>query len=407
MRILHTADWHLGKKLEHLDRVAEHRLFLDWLLHTLDEQQVDALVVAGDVFDTGSPSNETQRMYYDFLIRLRQTCCRQVVIAGGNHDSASTLNAPRELLRALDIHVIGEVPDQPEDQLIPLSSQPGTVQAVVAAVPFLRDRDVRLSVAGESATEREQRLRDGILAHYASLLPLLEDYIAKGIPVLATGHLYAAGATASDSEKEIHVGSLGQFPATLFPRAYNYIALGHLHRPQEVGGMPHIRYSGSPIPLSFSESTDRKSVVLVDVAAGEPLSITTLSIPLFRPLLRLSGNPDEVMRALPALEIPAGAILPAWVEVQVHTDSLLNDLPDALTGLARQHPGIDQVLVRQMRLSEVRGIAEQSTEALELVDMHPLHVFNLRCQGTTDETLLHNLELTFREALQLMDEQPD
>jgi exonuclease SbcD len=217
MRILHTADWHLGKKLDQHDRSEEHQRFLQWLLQTIQLQKVDTLIIAGDIFDTGSPANETLRMYYNFLKQLMQTNCRQTIIIGGNHDSISTLNAPRELLKALEIHVVGGVPDKAEEQIIPLSDENGDIQVVIAAIPFLRDRDVRLSVAGESAVEREQRIKEGIANYYQNLLPLLEEYKKNNIPLIATGHLFAQGATASESEKEIHVGSLGQIPASSFP----------------------------------------------------------------------------------------------------------------------------------------------------------------------------------------------
>ncbi len=333
MRILQTADWHLGKKLDQNDRTEEHQRFLDWLLAFIQNKKIGALIIAGDIFDTGSPSNESLKMYYNFLVDLRQTGCRQAVIIGGNHDSISTLNAPRDLLRALDVHVVGGVPDHPKEQIIELKDSGGELCAVVAAVPFLRDRDVRLSIPGESAAEREQRLKEGISAHYHNLLPLLETYQQQGIPLIATGHLFAQGATASDSEKEIHVGSLGQLPASAFPAAFQYIALGHLHRPQTVGGLSHIRYSGSPVPLSFSEATDEKKVFVLETRPGKDISIESVSIPVFRQLIRISGNPEKVKSQIMQLTIElAENQLPAWVEVQVHTNSLLTNLQDDLLG---------------------------------------------------------------------------
>lgn len=405
MRILHTADWHLGKKLDQHDRSEEHQRFLQWLLHTINDERIDALIIAGDIFDTGSPANDTLRMYYNFLVQLRQTCCRQVVIIGGNHDSISTLNAPRELLRAMQVHVVGGVPDNAEEQIIPLSDENGDVQAVIAAIPFLRDRDVRLSVAGESAAEREQRIKEGIANHYNDLLPLLEAYKAKNIPLIATGHLFTQGASASESEKEIHVGSLGQISPSAFPIEYNYVALGHLHRPQTVGDVMHIRYSGSPIPLSFSESSDQKQVILLDIHLDKEITISTLPIPLYRPLLRISGNPEKVKQKLQQLTIQLNENqLPVWVEVQVHTNILLTQLQDELLEMLQKKPGFGQLFLRQLRQREAIGIQENPNIYHHLVDMSPQHVFDLKLASMVEEHNTENLRSVFAEAIQLMEE---
>jgi exonuclease SbcD len=168
MRVLHTADWHLGQHfLTGQERLTEQRAFLDWLLATVQAQEVEALVLAGDVFDTTSPSHAAQELYYDFLVRMQGTCCRDIVVVGGNHDSPTLLNASRRLLRALRIHVVGGAPTDPAEQIVSLAgSGPGLV---VCAVPFLRDRDLRLSMAGETPDERQFRIRESIAGHYLAL----------------------------------------------------------------------------------------------------------------------------------------------------------------------------------------------------------------------------------------------
>src|SRR6478735_2806017 len=200
MKVLHTSDWHLGKRLLHHERTEEHQHFLDWLLQVIRLEKVDVLLVAGDVFDTGAPSNAALKQYYDFLRALHQTGCQHVIITGGNHDSIATLNAPKELLKFFNIHVIGGVPENVLDEIIPVKNAAGKVELVVCAVPFLRDKDIRLSIAGETAEEREQRIKDGICNHYKELVPLIENYKLAGIPVIATGHLFAAASSTSDSE---------------------------------------------------------------------------------------------------------------------------------------------------------------------------------------------------------------
>ena len=166
MRVLHTSDWHLGHRLHDQDRNEEHAQFLEWLLGAIETQRADALVVAGDIFDTANPTHAALEQYYRFLMGLRQTCCRHVVIIGGNHVSPGTLNAPREILRFLNIHVTGKAHDHPDDELISLRDRAGRLEGVICAVPFLRDRDIRQAVAGESYAEMEGRLKDGIVRRY-------------------------------------------------------------------------------------------------------------------------------------------------------------------------------------------------------------------------------------------------
>ena len=405
MRILHTADWHLGKRLYQYERTEEHQLFLNWLLQCLQEQRIDVLIVAGDIFDTGSPANEALKLYYNFLVQLRSTGCRQAIIIGGNHDSISTLQAPRQLLKAMQIEVVGGVPDNAVEQIIELKNTHQAVEAVVAAVPFLRDRDVRLSVAGEDATARESRLRQGIIDHYQRLMPLLQSYKTQGLPIIATGHLFAAGAQSSDSEKEIHVGSLGHVPAPLFPAELDYIALGHIHKPQIVGGIPHIRYSGSPIPLSFSEAQDAKQVLVIETSPGQPLQITPVPIPSFRPLLRLSGSPQQVLEQAAALPLPTHTPLPAWVEVQAITNNLVSTLQDELLQVLTPRPGFGQLFLRQQRQQEAAGINTQIQTPYSLAQMTPQEVFTQRLQTLGQTEDLEALHQTFTEALQLMQEE--
>lgn len=335
MRVLHTADWHLGQRfIQGHERTEEHRHFLDWLVATIQTEHVEVLVVAGDVFDTGSPSNQALELYYDFLLKLRQTGCRDVVVVGGNHDSPATLNAPARLLRHLRVHVVGCVPECFEEQVLVLDDAAGRPGLVVCAVPFLRDRDVRLSVPGELAEEREARIKQGLADHYARVAEVEQVWQLKalGLPVLATGHLYAAGATPSDSERTIHVGNLGQVTAEHFPAVFDYVALGHLHRPQRVGGQAHIRYSGSPIALSFSEVDHGKEVLLVEFAAGQRPEPRSLAVPGARRLVRFHGTLDEVATALSAYD-NAGYALPAWADVQVHSELSQLEVAEALLKL--------------------------------------------------------------------------
>ncbi|NVO31987.1 exonuclease subunit SbcD [Hymenobacter lapidiphilus] len=407
MRVLHTADWHLGQRfIQGHERTEEHRHFLDWLIATIQEEKVEVLIVAGDVFDTGSPSNQALELYYDFLLKLRNTGCRDVVVVGGNHDSPATLNAPARLLRHLRVHVVGCVPECFEDQVLVLDDAAGKPGLVVCAVPFLRDRDVRLSVPGESAEERETRIRQGLADHYARVAEVEQVWQLKalGLPVLATGHLYAAGAAPSDSERTIHVGNLGQVTADHFPAVFDYVALGHLHRPQRVGGQEHIRYSGSPIALSFSEVDHAKEVLLVEFAAGKVASLNSRPVPGARRLVRMHGTLQEVTAALTAYD-NAGYALPAWADVQVHSElsqlEVAETLLKVVDALDRQ-----QLVVlarRHLRLIALRplGANEEAEASLtrSLHDFTAREVFEQRLEAEPAEVRAELLR-TFDELLE-------
>ncbi|MCC3153966.1 exonuclease subunit SbcD [Hymenobacter sp. BT770] len=362
MRVLHTADWHLGQRfISGHERTDEHRHFLHWLVATVREHAVEILVIAGDVFDSGSPSNQALELYYDFLLQMQSTECRDIVVVGGNHDSPATLNAPARLLRHLRVHVVGCVPDCFEDQVLILNNAAGQPGLVVCAVPFLRDRDVRLSVPGETAEEREARLKQGIADHYARVAEVEHVWQLKadGLPVLATGHLYAAGAAPSDSERTIHVGNLGQVTAEHFPEIFDYVALGHLHRPQRVGGREHIRYSGSPIALSFSEIDHGKEVLLLDFAGGKLATLTALPVPGTRRLLRFHGELDEVLGLLVAYD-NTGYLLPAWVDVEVRSELTQLEVAEALLKVIQDldRKQVEVLARRHLRLVKLRPLGE-------------------------------------------------
>ena len=330
MRILHTADWHLGARLVERDRLPEHAAFIDWLIETLRSEKIDALLVSGDVFDAANPPQDAVALYFDFLRRLADLKTVKAVITGGNHDSASHLNAPRELLKRFDVHVFGHAGG---NNIVDLGG------AVVAAVPFLRERDLRQATAGETITAVHEQVRTAIRAHYAAQLAACRDLV-QGRPVIAMGHLTVLGSTTSDSERDIHIGNLGAVGADLF-EGFDYTALGHLHRPQKVASIETIRYSGSPIALSFSEAADAKSVVIIDTQASHNAEFTgpqssnsknsslrssnlcgvkILPVPITRALVRVKAV--RATLAADLTNVPTGA----WTEVTVKLDAPEPDL---------------------------------------------------------------------------------
>ncbi|WP_372829477.1 exonuclease SbcCD subunit D C-terminal domain-containing protein [Psychrobacter maritimus] len=278
LTILHTSDWHLGRRLYGRMRYDEFEAFLSWLQDAISTQKVDVLIVAGDIFDTMTPSNRAQALYYEFLGKVSKSCCQHIVIVAGNHDSPTFLDAPSNVLKFLNVHVIGTACEDLNDEVLVLDSADGTPHCIIAAVPYLRDRDVRSSAAGESADSKDANVIKGIRAHYDKVASIAKTKQAKlvevhqrHIPIIATGHLFAAGGTTTEDDgvRELYVGSLGKISADMFDEGFDYVALGHLHVPQRVGGRESIRYSGSPIAMGFGEAKQQKQVLLVQFGTVE------------------------------------------------------------------------------------------------------------------------------------------
>lgn len=230
MIILHTADWHLGKQLKKTDFYDDMQQFFDWLIQTIDEQHVDVVLMSGDLFDLSNPSQTSLQQYYGFLrkmVGLNRAC--KLIITGGNHDSPSVLDAPREVLNMLDITVIGGKPNTIEDVFVPVRI--GDKELVVAAVPFLRDRDLRQVAPGESYAEKSDQVKDGLRAYFSAVNEHYTKYYS-GKPFIVMGHLYVQGASISDSERDIQMGNLAGIERGVFGDVPHYVALGHIHRPQ-------------------------------------------------------------------------------------------------------------------------------------------------------------------------------
>jgi exonuclease SbcD len=279
---LHTADWHIGKQLHKIDLHEDMDLFFKWLITYIDENKIDVLLMSGDLFDHANPSQTALTQYYLFLKQLLLLKCK-VIITGGNHDSPYVLNAPKDLLGILDIKVIGGAPENISDIFIECANE--NQKIIIAAVPFLRDKDIRNSLPGESYQDKIDLIRQGIKNYFNKINHYYNEHY-KGLPYLVMAHLYAQGATISDSEREIQIGNQAGIEASIFGNEPHYVALGHIHKPQVVGSN-HIRYSGSPIQLSFSEKEDQKELVLIEIN-DSIFTINTVQLPQFRKLIAIN-----------------------------------------------------------------------------------------------------------------------
>jgi exonuclease SbcD len=326
-RILHTADWHLGKMLNEQSREEEQKRFLNWLLKQVVELEVDVVLVAGDIFDTANPPQSAEALYYDFVAALHGSTSASLVLIGGNHDSANQLEAPKRVLQSLRTHVHGAVAEDPADRLLLLPSSEAP-KVAIAMIPFLREKDIRIARVGESSSEVQTQVREGIIATYRETAEVI-DRLSITCPVIATGHLTVAGSTSSESEREIHIGGLGAIDASVFPAQFAYVALGHLHRPQAPDKQGRVRYAGSPIPLSFSEITDKKEVRILDVANGD-IKDFGFAIPVFRRVAQLKTTVDTLATDMLKFEEkkPSVGELPPWVEVVVSGLNGVQDVAD-------------------------------------------------------------------------------
>jgi len=406
MRIIHTSDWHLGQYFYGKSRANEHQQFLTWLLAQVTTHNIDAIIVAGDIFDTSTPPSYAREMYFDFIAKLHVTQC-QLVILAGNHDSVAMLAESQAVLASLSTRVITQVIPASigeaelvnnlaneigisqtsvalNQQVFPLFNAKGQPSAVICAIPFVRPRDVIKSKAGQSAKDKQQSLQQAISDHYqnlytqavalsAELANELELQEGEQLPIIATGHLTALGVSLSDSKsdsvRDIYIGSLEAFPASAFPPA-DYIALGHIHRAQQVAKSEHIRYCGSPIALSFDEAKQDKRVLMVEFTSGKLHQVEDLVVPCFQPLYMVKTSVDGLEDALNdtvvafekrrvADELPAS--IKAWLDIEIDNGDHLTDLSQRVSELAADMP-FEVLLVRRCKKARQRRQAQMSQQ---------------------------------------------
>ncbi|MEE7627504.1 exonuclease SbcCD subunit D C-terminal domain-containing protein [Methylobacter sp. Wu8] len=406
LRIFHTADWHLGHHLHGVSRQLEHQRFLDWLLGEMHAKQADALIIAGDIFDSANPSSAAQSQLYDFLVKARTWLPNlDIVLVGGNHDSASRLDAPSPILNALGVTVVGGLSRDVDGNidwqrlLVPLTNAAGEIKAWCGAMPFLRNADL------PADQQDDDPLISGMKTLYAGLFEQLQQKAGNGESLILTGHCYMVnGAVSELSERKILGGNQHALPVELFPDDIAYVALGHLHLAQRVGANEHIRYSGSPIPLSFDESDYPHQVVQVDVKAGQPVETASVKIPRSVQLLRIPNGKDF-------------AVLPEVIE---QLKSLtLDDLPieqrpllELRIRLEKPEPGLHQQIeeviaklpLRLLKISKAYSGSEKSLADLKieerLEELQPLDVFQRCYQNKYDQDAPEALNALFNELVE-------
>jgi exonuclease SbcD len=441
MRIIHTSDWHLGQHFYGKSRAPEHQQFLNWLIEQSKSQQIDAIIVAGDIFDTGTPPSYAREMYFDFIAKLHQTHCQLVVLAG-NHDSVAMLSESQKLLQQLSTRVVSAVSSDIAEQVFVLKSLKTEQQAVICAIPFIRPRDIVKSYAGQSANEKQRSLQQAITEHYQGLfeqaqgLSQLNQANDTRLPIIATGHLTTIGASTSESVRDIYIGTLEAFPANEFPAA-DYIALGHIHRPQKVTKSEHIRYSGSPIALSFDEANTQKSIVIAQFKNGELSNTVLCNVPCFQPLAMVKTHletlSEDIARVVESksmalknedssstesLSIESFSVeaksthdeRPAeekiWLDIEIESAEYLQDLSARIEQIVKALP-VEVLLVRRSKKSRQQMPSHE--KKVTLSELSVQEVFDARMalepwdseEQQQRKTRLNSLYLTIAQQTQL------
>ncbi|HEY5508986.1 MAG TPA: exonuclease SbcCD subunit D C-terminal domain-containing protein, partial [Paludibacter sp.] len=355
----------------------------------INSEQIDIVIVAGDVFDTTTPSNRSQELYYQFLYNASTTCCRHIVITGGNHDSPTFLNAPKQLLKVMDVHVVGEMCENIADEVITLYDKQHIPEAIICAVPFLRDRDVRTVEAGETMDDKSLKVIHGIAKHYEEVANIaLEKQKTMGaIPIIGVGHLFTSGGKTTDGDgvRELYVGTLAHVAEDFFPSSFDYLALGHLHIAQTVGNANNKRYSGSPIPMGFNEAKQTKKIVVVEFTNNET-NITEHEVPRFQELHKISGSADEIKEKLTYLKAQNTS---AWLEVELTGKTFVGDLI-GMVNEAIKDSNLIALLIKNKQIELQVLSRANETETLEELD--PNDVF-LRCLSANDISDENNRDL--------------
>ena len=387
MRILHTADWHIGQRLHERQRHDEHKEFLNWLLNTIQEHKIDLLLVSGDIFDTALPSAEATNLYYEFLFCLYNETETHTVIIAGNHDSSRHLEAPREFLRMGRIHVVG-LSREPVDCVICIPDE--NPRVAVAAVPYLSENELP-HVSYESDIEKNERYRERLKMFYANCV----SHMPKAVPKILMGHLFLDSGKKTNSERNIQIGGASAVRASDFPEGVDYVALGHLHRPQTIEGSTYpIRYSGSPIPMRFNEADYRKKVFQLKLSDVETLTLDEeIEIPVFKELCTVMGDETSVLFQ---------AMTENWdgkyIQVKLKLDAVKTGINDRIRQAFAERGG--DVLSVEIELPEAKRDINISVEDMKRPEEIFEQFYKAKHDGKPpDETLVQ----TFNELLQIVE----
>ncbi|GAK11125.1 LOW QUALITY PROTEIN: exonuclease SbcD [Geomicrobium sp. JCM 19039] len=330
MRILHTADWHFGRSLEGRDRLSEHAAFVDELVTIVEEEAVDAILIAGDIYDSMNPPAAAEELYYEALSRLSDGGRRPIVVIAGNHDQPDRLAAALPLVQSQNMYLVGMPIKEPLN--VPIQSHDVTMK--VAALPYPSESRLRTSFSYNGSFDGDdQAFQQTYDERIQQLFKQMTQSFSDDDINIATSHIFVGGGAATDSERPIEVGGAYTVRPTSLPEHVSYTALGHLHRPQWVHHAPApTRYAGSPLSFSFNDTGVSKSVTVIDVVPREDAHIREIPLNSGKPLVKWQAKNglQEVYKWL-----DESAALDSWVDLSIHSDHTLR--PDDIQKIRRAH----------------------------------------------------------------------
>lgn len=401
MKILHTSDWHLGQTLHFQSRDEEHSLFLDWLYDLIINENIECLLHTGDVFDVGNPTNSSRELYFTFLSKLQNTNCKTTIIIAGNHDSPMMLQHTASILAKLQIFVITTAQNLIEP--IEIKNSAGEVSAICCPIPYLRDQDLLLYKQDESIDETKKRLQKAIEFYYIQAYEKAQQINSQNVPIILTGHLVAhkGELTESQSERPIHRQNYGELHTANLPSGISYVALGHLHKPQQINGGVFTRYAGSPIPLSFQEVSYKHSVTIVEIS-NNTIQTSQIPIPRFRLLLRISiRNQAEFEQKLKKLTEEMDTLSPTWIECEIIDFILTDVMKNELQSIANTY---DATIMKFLHSFQTHNdISSNRMESKDIGSFNEVEMFLLSLEqngAKISESDQKELLETFSEALE-------
>ena len=388
MRIIHTSDWHLGHTLMDKTREEEMRSFFSFLIDVLIKERVDALLISGDIFDTGTPSNAALSLYYSFLASIKNTKCKDVFIIAGNHDSPSLLSAPKEKLEMVNVHIYATKED----------IEPYVIgeKVVVLPIPFPRDQELRRLVQGGTIKEEDDRLRLAIEELYKTETEKTASAYPS-LPIVAMGHLMATNINEED-KPDLYIGGLGTIDSGSFPKALSYVALGHIHKKMNLNSSGTLCYSGSPIPFSFKEAKDTKVLKLVEIEGSET-KVSDITIPRFRNLFQIKGDKESIEKELKSLVEDKEE---GWVSIEITESGVSSSLRSFCESITEQ-TGLEIIHIKDTTVSKRLLETEEEIESLDSLSEEDIFSKFLDEKEIKNERKDDLLTL-FREILQQLEE---
>ncbi|PVD50146.1 exonuclease sbcCD subunit D [Terrimonas sp.] len=411
MKILHTADWHIGQLFHEYDRTYEHQQFLNWLLETLINEHIDILLISGDVFDLSNPSAASIKMFYSFLNQaVKANADLQIIITAGNHDSPARLESPKPLLESSNIHIIGLIEKDENGTIdyskimIPLKGNDGNIKAWCIAAPFLRMGDYPL------IANCDNPYSEGVAAFYKEAFEYVDSKRQAGQAIIVMGHLHTQQAEISDIDKmeRLIMGGVECISASAFHESISYVALGHIHKAQRIGGKEHIRYCGSPLPMSFSETNYKHQVIVFDLIDEKIESFKSIEIPVTVPLIQVPTVHSSLVDVLASLQqlppLEGSYNIAPYLEVRVLLDGpepgLRHKVETALAGKNIRLAKID------VRYNIVLTDSEKNTAAdrTQLNELKPLDVLHKVYQNKYNTPIPEDLVKLFQQVAQEVSE---